>query len=209
MRELILSLPEHVYTIDGRVLPSASQVLNQWVKVEFEGRFWYVNVVTGQKIKAEVFEAAGDRGTAVHDILRFEVAGPGVNTEKLHKDLHPYRDQILAWKEQYKPEPLICEEPMYHPHHWYAGTLDLFCNIPSLKHPVLLDAKSGARGLVELQTAAYEELIRENNRYTKVIDRYVLDLKPEGFKFEKIGTSGDKQMFFNKLNSYKYERRII
>jgi hypothetical protein len=61
MPELTLDA-QHVYRWDDRILPSVSAILREWYKIDH----WptcYFNPRTGQTVRADVFENAGDRGT--------------------------------------------------------------------------------------------------------------------------------------------------
>ena len=198
---------EHRYTIDGRRLPSVTEVLSQWLKVD-AGWSFYLNTITGQKIDAGIFEAAGDRGTAVHTILQLCVTGQGVDREALDPSLVPYLDSIEAWVERYKPKVILCEVPLHHEKLMYAGTPDLFCECKGIKHPVLLDGKSGMRGQVGPQTSAYEPLVRGETGFKGLMGRYVLDIKPDGYKFEPCRSVTDFAYFKTRLWLYQYERRM-
>lgn len=201
----IFDADKHEYRLNSEVIPSVTQVLQQWVKTPY----YYVHTRTGQMIDAEIFEAAGDRGTAVHLILKYLVTAGGVSRDKLDPALIPYLDQLEQWMDRYKPEPILVEMPLYDPLLKYAGTPDIFCRCKGIKNAVLLDCKSGMRGMVGPQTSAYENLIRKETKYKKTIDRYVLDVKPEGYAFEPCGLPGDWAYFKCKLHCHNYERRSL
>lgn len=197
----------HTYTLDGVKLPSVTTVLNEWVKLEQFG--CYLNTRTGQTVPIDIFEAAGDRGNAVHLILKYLVTAGGVARGKLDAALVPYLDQLEAWKERFQPEPILVEKPLYEPILKYAGTPDIFCRCRGIKNAVLLDCKSGMRGLVGPQTSAYEPLVRKETKHKGMVDRYVLDVKPDGYAFEPCGNAGDWVYFKCKLATYNFERRMI
>ena len=196
----------HRYTLDGRVLPSVSKILEEWVKVDLGSFAVYVNIRTGQHIPAEIWEAAQDRGTAVHAVFFLCLTGQGVDESALDPDLFVYLRRIEKWIDIYKPRVILAETPLLHPSLLYAGRLDCFAECKGIKRPVLLDGKSGMRGPVGPQTAAYEALVRVETGFKGLIDRYVLDLSDKD-SFEPCGKPTDFTLFILRLNLYKMERR--
>ncbi len=200
---------KHVYRLNGRVLPSVTKILEEWYRIDL-GRFaFYFCPRTGQRIDATVWEAAQDRGTAVHRMLELCLTGQGVDRAALDPFLAPYLNQIEAWIDRYKPRVILAEKPLFHPEMMYAGTPDIFCECKGIKRPVLADGKSGQRGNVGAQTAGYEPLVRKETGFKGLIDRYVLDLKPEGYWFEPCGTAEDFTYFKMRLWAHNYERRAV
>ena len=84
----------HRYALDGRILPGVTSVLDDWRKIDFGSFAIYYNARTGDRVPAEQWEAAQDRGTAVHEMLFLCLSGQGVNREALHPELPPYLDGI-------------------------------------------------------------------------------------------------------------------
>ncbi len=198
---------DHTYWLDGQRLPSVTQVLNEWFKISFGSFAVYYNPRSGQKIDAGIWEAAQDRGTAVHKMLEYCLTGVGVDRAELDPGLVGYLDQIEAWIDRYQPRVILAEKQLFNHELLYAGTPDIFCECKGIKHPVLADGKSGQRGMLGAQTAGYEPMVRKETGYKGLIDRYCLDLKSEGYHFEPCGSADDWPYFKMRLWAHKYERR--
>jgi len=199
---------DHTYWLDGRKLPGVTSILDDWRKLEFGSFAVYYNARTGTKVPAEAWEAAQDRGTAVHEMLFLCLTGQGVDREALDPSLVPYLDHIERFMERYQPRVLLAEHKAYHKQLFYAGRLDAVIETHLIKRPVLFDAKSGMRGQVGPQTSGYEPLAREKLKYKGIMERYVLDIKPDGYHFESCGSAADFQYFKYRLWAYQYEGRI-
>ena len=206
MSELSFTPEGHIYRLGDRVLVSVTQVLEDWQKIDFGAFAVYYNARTGMKIPADIWEAAQDRGTAVHDMLYLCLTGEGVDREGLSPVLVPYLDQIELFILRYKPKVLLAEYMGFDEKLGYAGRLDAVVQCAGIKRVVLFDCKSGMRGQVGPQTSAYEPLARRKLNYKGMMDRYVLDVKPKGFWFEPCGLAQDFEYFKYRLWSYKYER---
>ncbi len=194
----------HTYYLDNRVLPGVTTVLSEWYKV---GHVYY-NILTGQTVPGNIWEAAQDRGNAVHDMLKLCLIGQGVDRAVLHPDLLPYLKPIEDFITDYQPGYTLVEKPLCDKRKMYAGKPDFYGMVKGVKNPVLFDAKSGMAGNVRAQTSAYENLARIETGRLGPIDRYWLSIKPEGYRFEKIGTPQDFKYFCMKLSIYKYERGL-
>lgn len=192
----------HKYYLGDKELPGVTTVLREWYKV---GNV-YFSIYTGITIPVEVFEAAQDRGNAVHNMLELCLTGQGVDKTALHPDLLPYLKSIENFINDYQPEPELIEKPLHDAKLLYAGKLDFYGKVKGVRLKVLLDAKSGMAGQIGPQTSAYENLVRINTKYRGLIDRYLLSIKPEGYTFHKIGTARDFTYFLLKLKTYQYER---
>jgi hypothetical protein len=200
---------EHIYTVDGRVVPSVTQVLNEWQKIKLSGMEYYVNTWDGTIIPAEIFENAGAIGKAVHKGARILVNGGKLNWEKLPEPLiHPLRE-FQRWMEEHEAVPVLSESPMYCEEFDYAGTLDLVCHVKDREDPVLIDYKTSENvTTVGPQTAAYLNMFLENHAKPLVDDRYVLILpKKEGkeYLFEPLDSFvADWEYFESCLYKHKW-----
>jgi len=196
----------HIYRVDGVIYPSVTQALSDWIYIDLAGG-WYVNVISGQKVPAHIWEAAQDRGTACHKILEYLLTGQGVDKSLLDMELLGHTTAIEKWMSDYSPEVILCEHRGFNEKEKYCGTLDFFVNCKKIKHPVLGDEKSGMEGKVGPQTSGYEPIARKETGYKGIINRYCLQTGPNGdYTFEPCGSSTDWQYFKMKLSIYKIER---
>jgi len=122
----------HTYTIDGRPVPSFTQVARDLIPGWSAGE-WYMQ-----------------RGTAVHACAAMIARGETFTCD-------PRIDgQVRACRrffEEVRPIPLLIETPVYSLQYRYAGTLDLLCVIKG-KY-VVLDWKAQLTDAVPIQCAAY------------------------------------------------------
>lgn len=116
---------------------SVSERLNRLKKCRFEDR-----------------DAAARRGTEVHNLA--ERLGRGERVD-VPDELAGHVESCVAFLNDWDPEILIAERPVFSRRHKYGGTLDLIANLADGQR-WLLDYKtnrSGPFGEVALQMAAY------------------------------------------------------
>jgi hypothetical protein len=56
----------HIYRVDGRIVPGTTSVLGEYIKVERWDGAYYIHAPSGQAIPAEIMERASAFGTAYH-----------------------------------------------------------------------------------------------------------------------------------------------
>lgn len=162
MPVLHLDRATHTYTLDGRVLPSVTQVL--------EG----VGIIDYDHIPNDTRQAALQRGSDVHTITHFDDEG-----DLDEASVEPHLAGYLAGWRKFRLETEVgrmpitaMEHQMFHVEHWYAGTLDR-----EFGGKVIVDIKTGeAPWWVRIQLAAYREL-RKN---TEAIHRLAVELHKDG-----------------------------
>jgi hypothetical protein len=107
------------------------------------------------KVPNQVRDAAGVRGTAVHDLAEKILHGQAVDVPD---ELAPYVDGYLRLIDDWDIQPILTETSVANRKDWYAGRLDSIATIGALGGaPVLLDWKTskGVYGETGLQCAAY------------------------------------------------------
>jgi hypothetical protein len=191
----------HVYTYNGTVVPSCTQILNEFLTIGIV----YISTFTGARILAECMESARDFGTAVHKMIALDIAG------ELDEDaLDPKLAAVLMqWHRvccMVRPEILLSETPLYCSAHHFAGTADLILKIKGVLS--IIDLKTGLYGSAGAQVAAYEVLAREHLKTRAKFDRYVLHLPKNGgdFKLVKLSNPNDWGFFLSRLYQWKYLR---
>jgi hypothetical protein len=204
---LVFDEDKHEYYDGPSRLPSVTQVLESWHRVEVGDRTCYFNHITKSVVPAYIFEAARDRGNAVHKILEYMLTGQGVDTSALDSSLHGYYRAICMWMDHYKPEPILIEKPLHDHKLRYAGKLDFYGKCKGIKNNVLADGKSGDEGPIGAQTAAYENLARRQTKYRGLIDRYALKIGDGFYTFTPCGSPTDFTYFRMRLSLYNLERR--
>lgn len=164
MNDLIFRENDHVYLLDGEELPCVSDLCR------FISREIYKDAPLWQ------MEAAAARGTAVH------VATEALDAEgraEISEEYLPYLKAYKAFLAEHSVSWSMIEQPLYHPQHKYAGTIDRYGQIDN------------RTALVEIKTTyqVYKPLCRaQTNLYRLMliargypVDRvYVLHLKRDG-----------------------------
>ena len=146
----------------GRFLgtfPSSTTILNAYPQSAYLTKWiadqgWHES----QRIKSE----AGERGTRIHDATKVleegnELSRAGYSTEEWHKI-----KSFVDWHNEYKPELIATEYPVFSRKGKYAGRFDRLYKING--EITLLDIKSSS-GIHEhfpLQFASYAKAIEEN-----------------------------------------------
>ncbi len=197
----------HIYRWNGRPVSSVTQVLKEWQEVDIYGTTYFVNVHTGRAISAETFRNAGAFGRAVHTGAFHILMSGGLNWNKLHPSLLEPLRQFEKWARDYKVDMVAVEKPLYSGLYGYAGTPDIICRANTYKL-LVCDIKTGGYDLVGPQTAAYEQLYRESERYRGHIGRALLYLPKDGgpYQFKALTKTQDWAFFKVKLYEAKWRK---
>ena len=198
----------HTYWHNGRILPSVTQVIGQWVRVPVGGGYW-LNTYTGTVISDATMIAAQDRGSAVHIGAAAIISGSGISWSDVPEDLAPWLRQVEAWASAGQVSLITGEIPLCDPVLGFAGTLDAFIRDERFSVPVLVDFKTSNNVVgVGPQTAAYERLLRVNGIYRGRVLRKVLKVRPDGFSYEDAGKATDFNVFQCMLVTHKYKEAL-
>lgn len=145
----------HIYTLDGKVLPSVTEILKE------AGLLAYAGPAEYQRLRGTYIH----RATELIDIAMLDWEG-------LDKSLRPYCDAYVRFLEETRFAPEMSERSLYHPGLLYAGTIDRV-GILDGRH-VLIDIKTGfPHPATDLQLAAYYELIRPHVRVARCLALYL------------------------------------
>jgi len=192
---------EHRYEADGITVPSVTQILGEFIRVDI-GAGWYVSTFTGQMIKADVFEAAGRMGTAIHDMIHYYLEDD-LDVEALSPELMAVLVQFREWQDMFKPEIMHTEKRGYSEKYGFAGTMDLVCKIG--RDIWIPDYKSGAYNTAGPQLAAYEKLYQESIDSHSPVKRAVLRLPKDGSKFKWVPMTDRKDWLFFQARKFQYD----
>ena len=145
----------HRYRLDGRILPSVTQVLKGVGMIDFS------------MIPQVVLQEAASRGTAVHRALHYLDDGD-LDEASVEPELTPYIQAYRDFCAQSGFTVALVEHRVYHPTFMYAGTLDRTGGFPD-KSLAVLDVKTGmpfpAHGL---QLAAYAACLKHPRMYRRI-----------------------------------------
>lgn len=209
---------KHLYTVDGIVVPSVTQVLEEEKFVDFS------------RIPDETLDQAKARGTYVHTVLHYYLEGDFDLSDCLPQ-FRGYVDSALEYIGRVKKQPLrnprgeamAVEYRFWHLRRMYAGTIDWLGwdedDVLSID-----DWKTGEPTDVAaaLQTGAYEAGIREGHtidragnlvgplypNYRKPIRRRAVKLFRDGNpgRQEPYSDPRDLSQFFNALTCVHFRR---
>ena len=155
--------PSHTYRIDGRVVPSVTQVLKPLTD------FSHIDPAT--------LENARQEGVAIHKMVELDVTGD------LDEDQLPdwLRGRLKAWRsfrDMTGLHPIAAELRMAGP--GVAGTLDLVVRVRKAVWLVDLKRSLYAGRAIGLQTAAYARLWNALRPELRVTNRFALVLADNG-----------------------------
>ena len=176
----------HRYTLDGIVLPSVTQILR--------------GLDDFAHVPARVLEKARDRGTRVHSACSLDVLGT-LDEATVDDEVAPYLAQFRRFPRESGFMPTLSECRVYDETLWYAGTLDLFGDLPGCID-VQIDIKSGAiPRSVGPQTAAYANgLYKRAGLMTR--RRYTLKLEAGKYSLIPLDSTDDFGAFCRALKQF-------
>jgi len=210
----------HAYTVDGRIVPGVTSIIQIIGKPAL--MYWAVNCAvqhvasvwkagegfTADEIKAHLMtakaahqriarEAAG-LGTKVHEWIRAYVVESihikGVPRLLLPEDATARKgcEAFLRWQGEHRVEFTETERKIYSKEHHYAGTLDAVATING--KPAIIDFKtsSGIYDEMRYQLAAYQQAWNEEHENEKATDCWLvrLDKKTGEVETARFGKHG-------------------
>ena len=172
----------HTYKINGVVVPSVTQVLDEG---GFIDKTWFT-------------EGGRNRGTYVAQATQFDDEG-ALNWDALDDKLKGY---VTAWRgflKDTKWEVVAIEQRVHNPEMGYAGTLDRIMDNGYWRW--VLDIKTGAsQKWHSLQTAAYAACMERAQKRASLV------LKENGtYKLHEHTGWGDRRVFYAALSCYHWK----
>lgn len=191
MSALAFDHATHTYTLDGRVLPSVTQVLQAVGLVNSD---WFT-------------DEARLRGQYVHAAIALDQEG-ALDDATLDPALVPY---VAAWRQFVRDTGFVAlswEQPVVDAERGYAGTYDVIGRLTStigVLPPALIDIKSGApQAWVALQTAAYARAAR--TPAMPLLARAALWLRADGtYRYLPQTNRADERVWLAALEVYQWQ----
>jgi hypothetical protein len=184
----------HTYRVDGRVVPSVTQIIAAAGLVK--GSEWFT-------------EESRWRGSNVHLACQYLDEGC-LDRSALAPEYVPYVEAYERFKAETGFEPDLIEYSVCDMHGRFAGKLDRTGRIAALDGPVLIDIKTGAvQRTTELQTAAYAHCLSGG-----VMHRWAVRLCPENSPpyritvYPKWVFAADYQRFIAALTVYETQKEF-
>jgi hypothetical protein len=182
----------HAYYLGDRRLPNVTGVLDGPIS-DYAG------------IPRAVLQAASERGTYVHkacELLVWDL----LDWDSLEANFRPYVTAFANWLRDSCAVVHTSEERVWHRDLFYAGTLDLECDVQKRKswRRAVVDIKTSFRLMpaVGPQLAAYQEARNSHSdKENKILDRYGLQLRADGtYRLQPYESPNDMNIFKSCLN---------
>jgi hypothetical protein len=161
---------DHVYTLDGRNIPSVTQVMGS---------------VLGSHQYATQYHL--DRGSANHACYALLAQGV-IDEYDIDPDCQPWIDGWRRWAELHQPEIVEVEQSVASRLFWYAGTFDLLARIDGKL--TMIDFKNSALPKDAIQLAAYAQAWEEEHKRKGAI-KQLMSVQIAGDGKYKIGVLVD------------------
>ncbi len=179
----------HTYRLDGKVVPSVTQVLeclHDW-----------------SRVPRDLLEAKRQLGTAVHIACELDDANDLVE-ESVHESVRGYLEGYRKFKREMRPEVLAVETKVANHAMHYAGTLDRVLGVDGIKWLVDLKSCTQVHAPVGPQTAAYLAALGDPS----ITRRAALQLKPDGtYKFHPLNDPSDIAVFMACLTVHRFKEK--
>jgi hypothetical protein len=199
---LVFSPALHLYTYDGRPVPSVTTVLRDAGLINFD------------HVPEYVLDRARERGQFVHQALHYLLEGT-LDLATVDPHLQGYVTAAHTWLIDSGFQPLSVEHRLYHPVYQYAGTADLVGNLDG--RPTVADWKTGraSDAVADLQLAAYAAALREmpipewfGMSKTTPIQRFSIEVAASGkYAAHRYTEANDFPVFLNCLTVYREQQR--
>jgi len=203
----------HIYRWENKIVPSVTQVPSRVGVRSNEESPWCS--VSGSEFMGN-YETATRFGTEFHKIPAHIIQGieckydpafqPWVNGLYKFLEDHNLREVI---KKRHLALYYLVEKPLYSKIYGYAGTLDWFFILDLELYCLLLDWKTSTKisELTRMQTAALEQLIKENYKIgNRLLPRWTVRIFENGYELDKREGRKHKidfNRFLSLLNVYK------
>ena len=163
MADVKFDSEKHIYYVDGKIVPSVTQILDLLSYKEFG------------KIDKSTLEYASKRGTAIHEAT--EAIDLDMPLE-VDAEIEPYVRAYINFTKDYKPTWLGVEEMIYHPEFEFCGTIDRIGKIENKF--IVMDIKT----LSSPDRLAYTKVCMQTYMYSMCLEdkyeTYALFLKKDG-----------------------------
>lgn len=183
---------QHVYTFNGVVKPSVTQLLN---KLHDFGM-----------VPRDVLDAACARGTFVHLLCQFHDEG-----DLDDGSVGEYQGYLDAWKKfcaDYKAEWEGIEVQGYSERFGFAGTMDRRGTLNGIRHIVDIKTSAAPHRVWGMQTAAYRQISAEENPEWTLARRATVQLRQDGtYKFLQWDDPQDGPAFLSLLTLINWSNK--
>jgi len=183
---------KHEYTLDGIVIPSVTQIIQDAGLTNFDN------------VNKELLDYKANIGRKVHTATELWDRGT-LDGEGLHPILKRHLDGWIKFNKDFNFEPIKIEIRLFHATYRFAGRIDRIGMID--KDETLVEIKSGGKQKVhEIQTGGYELLWCQDKK--KIKRRIAVYLSEDGYKIEEHKNPNDKNIFLSALTITNYKKEL-
>ena len=179
----------HVYYIDGVIIPSVTQIITEAGLTNFS------------KCSEEVLERARDFGSNVHLACKYWDEQK-LNEKTLDGNIRPYLDGWIKFTKEIKPMWSNTETPLYSKKYGFAGTPDRIGILNKCKVIVDIKTSSVVSASTAIQLAGYEILSSAT-----LIKRYSVKLEPDKYTLREYTDRIDTNVFLSCLQLYRWKEK--
>jgi hypothetical protein len=182
---IFLDEDTHTYSVDGRVVPGVTRVLEP--------------LCSWEHVPPDVLERKGQLGTAVHLATHFDDKGT-LDEASLSDEVLGYVEAWRRFRREKRPTILLSERKVFHESPAFAGTLDREMALEG--ELTIGDIKSGVKHRVHgVQLAAYALARKHEAGWATFPRRLGIYLAPDGrYELELYTRANDYPMFLSMLN---------
>lgn len=180
MPEFLFYPETHTYTLDGKEIPSVTQLVEIYLTAKVE-----------EDSDLELtFESAAERGTLLHGYLEHRLAGGEVEDYEIPDAYSGYVDAIELFLSEHELEPMLIETPM-HCVDCFAGTPDYIGGFDG--NTAILDWKFVSqiqKTKVGAQLNGYRIIAERNDIYIEKL--YCVQFLADGqYRLYPVGDDGE------------------
>ena len=185
----------HIYRLEGVVIPSVTQIIKDAGLVNFDF------------ISDELLAAKADLGNKVHKTAELNDKGI-LDYEDLHPKLRGYLDSWIKFRKDFGFIPSEIEMEYFHPLYRYAGKIDRVGTANGVL--TLVDIKSGIKQKYHhVQLGGYKVLYDYDKApKAKIKKRLIVHLSGTGYKIEECKSDSDMAVFLSCLSIYNFKKNI-
>lgn len=198
MEKIDFDIENHIYRVNGRVIPNNTSILDDQGVSDISG------------IPEERLKYKSALGLAVHYCIHLHESG-NLDEDSIDPRIAPYFSAYKKFCEVNRFEPRHTELMLYSAKWQFCTTIDLQgpLTLGGVESESLIEIKNvwAMQPSCAIQTAA-QQIAFEENHDIKIKKRYGLQLKPSGnYELIPYTDPNDKQIFLAALTVYKWREQ--
>ncbi len=182
----------HTYSIEGKKLPSVTQIIGHVIPRQFSPGEWYMS-----------------RGSALHAAIHLVTKGV-LDPDSIDPRIAPRLRAVEKFMLESGYSILASELPMFSAVLGYAGTADAICQ-DGLGRTILVDWKSSLSPEVSIQMGGYLALLNRHYEYGRIQRACAVELRDNGSysakHYDRAACMKAEQLFLSTLTVYGFMKQ--